>query len=288
MRNNDLSNCVFLPNTTPPNQTFAWNHGGVQPEIATTWVGIVGPGVEKKQARDGLWSDHTDMRPTMLSLLGLKDSYVTRWPRADRDPQGRRAAEVAHEHTATLEELGAAYKQIMASFGQFSMDTLTASTGALASNTAGDTDLRQTEAALRRSAPDATPWPARSACAVARRVRRPGARREAGDDWIEQAEGLLEPGGGPRRIVPLSASDQKALNKINHIVVIYEENHSFDNLYGGWEGVNGRSNAVPAHTTQVNEAGNAVLVPEAERHQPGPRRWRRLRRLDGGTPGGPS
>ncbi|MEP6813703.1 MAG: alkaline phosphatase family protein, partial [Actinomycetota bacterium] len=33
------------------------------------------------------------------------------------------------------------------------------------------------------------------------------------------------------------------LGKINHIVVIYEENHSFDNLYGGWEGVNGRSNA---------------------------------------------
>ena len=28
--NNDLSNCVFLPNTAPPNQTFAWNHGGIQ------------------------------------------------------------------------------------------------------------------------------------------------------------------------------------------------------------------------------------------------------------------
>ena len=26
------------------------------------------------------------------------------------------------------------------------------------------------------------------------------------------------------------------LGKINHIVVIYEENHSFDNLYGAWEG----------------------------------------------------
>ena len=26
---------------------------------------------------------------------------------------------------------------------------------------------------------------------------------------------------------------------INHIVVIYEENHSFDNLFGGWERVNG-------------------------------------------------
>src|ERR671935_1924180 len=46
------------------------------------------------------------------------------------------------------------------------------------------------------------------------------------------------------------------LAKINHIVVIYEENHSFDNLYGGWEGVNGRASADAAHTLQVNEAGN--------------------------------
>ncbi|MGZ4382935.1 MAG: alkaline phosphatase family protein, partial [Gaiellaceae bacterium] len=34
-----------------------------------------------------------------------------------------------------------------------------------------------------------------------------------------------------------------SLSKIKHLVVIYEENHSFDNLYGGWEGVNGLSNA---------------------------------------------
>ena len=36
------------------------------------------------------------------------------------------------------------------------------------------------------------------------------------------------------------------LQRIDHIVVIYEENHSFDNLYGGWEGVNGRLHADPA------------------------------------------
>src|SRR5207253_8455764 len=47
------------------------------------------------------------------------------------------------------------------------------------------------------------------------------------------------------------------LDKVDHIVVVYEENHSFDNLYGGWEGVNGRSNADAAHTTQVDEAGAA-------------------------------
>lgn len=46
--------------------------------------------------------------------------------------------------------------------------------------------------------------------------------------------------------------DGDALNKINHIVVIYQENHSFDNLYGGWEGVNGlRRAGVP----QVDQAG---------------------------------
>jgi len=43
--------------------------------------------------------------------------------------------------------------------------------------------------------------------------------------------------------------------KINHIVVIYEENHSFDNLYGRWEGVNGLANAKPANTIQQSQAG---------------------------------
>jgi len=31
----------------------------------------------------------------------------------------------------------------------------------------------------------------------------------------------------------------KGLKKIRHFVVIYQENHSFDNLYGGWERVDG-------------------------------------------------
>jgi acid phosphatase len=48
---------------------------------------------------------------------------------------------------------------------------------------------------------------------------------------------------------------ESPLGKINHIVVIYEENHSFDNLYGGWEGVNGRANANAAHTLQIKQDG---------------------------------
>ena len=45
------------------------------------------------------------------------------------------------------------------------------------------------------------------------------------------------------------------MDRVKHIVVIYEENHSFDNLYGGWEGVDGRSRADAAHTRQVSQAG---------------------------------
>jgi phospholipase C len=55
--------------------------------------------------------------------------------------------------------------------------------------------------------------------------------------------------GGPDRGRP------SALDRIRHIVVVYEENHSFDNLYGGWEGVTGLAATDAAHTTQVDQAG---------------------------------
>jgi len=46
-----------------------------------------------------------------------------------------------------------------------------------------------------------------------------------------------------------------------HLVVIYEENHSFDNLYGSWGSVNGQhveglSDAKPSRTTQVAQDGH--------------------------------
>jgi len=50
-------------------------------------------------------------------------------------------------------------------------------------------------------------------------------------------------------------TDKSPLGSINHIVVIYQENHSFDNLYGTWERVNGLSHANAANTSQLNQAG---------------------------------
>src|SRR5438093_10722283 len=55
----------------------------------------------------------------------------------------------------------------------------------------------------------------------------------------------------------VQASTDTKFAGINHIVVIYEENHSFDNLYGGWEGVNGLSSASAANTIQSNQGGTA-------------------------------
>jgi acid phosphatase len=46
----------------------------------------------------------------------------------------------------------------------------------------------------------------------------------------------------------------------DHLVVIYEENHSFDNLWGLWPGVDGVKNAAAASSAQVDQsAGRAVL-----------------------------
>ena len=53
-----------------------------------------------------------------------------------------------------------------------------------------------------------------------------------------------------------SPAEAASLDDFKQIVVIYQENHSFDNLYGLWGTVEGKAvdglpNADPAHTTQV-------------------------------------
>jgi len=49
------------------------------------------------------------------------------------------------------------------------------------------------------------------------------------------------------------------LEKIDHIIVIYAENRSFDNLYGLFPGANGIANAMPAQYTQIDNDGKPTL-----------------------------
>jgi phospholipase C len=50
--------------------------------------------------------------------------------------------------------------------------------------------------------------------------------------------------------------EAETLSKIGHIVVIYEENRSFDSYFGNFPGANGRANATTAQMTQVDASGN--------------------------------
>jgi hypothetical protein len=120
------------------NPLFAWNHGDIQPEIATTWIGLVGPGVSHLGQTGRTWSDHADVRPTVLALLGLKDTYVH---------DGRALVEVIQDHArparlreaeGLLSEFADLFKQINAPFGGLAQDSLKISTAALSSNAPGD------------------------------------------------------------------------------------------------------------------------------------------------------
>jgi len=66
---NCASPCVY------EDPTFAYIHGDLSPDINTTWLGLVGPGVRNLGTDATTWSDHTDIRLTMMSLLGLQDDY---------------------------------------------------------------------------------------------------------------------------------------------------------------------------------------------------------------------
>lgn len=51
-----------------------------------------------------------------------------------------------------------------------------------------------------------------------------------------------------------------SINDVNHVVVIYMENHSFDNLYGSFAGANGLQNANASNETQVDATGTPYTV----------------------------
>jgi len=126
---------------------FAWNHGDIQPEIGRTFIGIVGPGVRNLGVTrpHDFFTDHVDVRPTMLFLSGVVDDY---------ESDGRVILEVLdpailpsslHANSETLLKLGQIYKQIDAPFGQLAKSALTVSTYAIESDTSGDVTYKKLE-----------------------------------------------------------------------------------------------------------------------------------------------
>jgi hypothetical protein len=151
------------------NTGFAWNHGDYAAEIDTNWLGIAGPGVAHLgldgSAADagpssagadsgqvtvpgsgttGTWMDLTDVRPTLMYLTGLKDDY---------EHDGRVVTQLLTQPNQALaapgvSTLGACYKQLNSSVGQFGTATLQASTNAVEGTSAGDATYIHTNQAL--------------------------------------------------------------------------------------------------------------------------------------------
>jgi hypothetical protein len=122
------------------NPGFAWNHGGVAPEINNTYLGIVGPGVKVSGVTNAVWSDHTDIRPTLLTLVGLKDDYQSQGRVLAEDllasalPDGMNDS--VNQGVNDFVALAAAYKRINAPVGELGLASLKISTAALAGDDA--------------------------------------------------------------------------------------------------------------------------------------------------------
>ena len=157
------ANCSFI------NKGFAWNHGYYAPEIDNTWLGLVGPGVAHSAHNGGVdgstagqgpssagtadsapqlvtsltnpgtWADHTDVRPTLMALTGLKDDYIDDGRVLTEDLTLR----PGRTSNPLFVPLARCYKQLNSSVGRFGTDMLGADTAALKTGSATDDSTYQ-------------------------------------------------------------------------------------------------------------------------------------------------
>ena len=121
----------------------------------------MGPGIRNLGETSRIWTDHADVRPTLMTLLGLNDDYswdgaaiaqIIGSTHSGRDWWGRGESGLPWTIRANerwYEDLDAAYKQLNAPFGEFGLNTLDADTTALASNSSQDASYTDTTSQLQ-------------------------------------------------------------------------------------------------------------------------------------------
>lgn len=85
----------------------------------------MGPGVRNLGRTGELLTDHTDIRPTILSLAGLNDDYAHDGRVIFEMIQDNALPVPLRGHTETLTQLAEAYKQLNAPTGNLGIATLT-------------------------------------------------------------------------------------------------------------------------------------------------------------------
>ena len=158
--NNAAAKCTSL------NNGFAWDHGYYAPEIDTTWLGVVGPGVAHKGV-DGLGpadgpssADGANANPQLVQRGREEPRHVGRPHRHPADDHGARrsqgrlhdrrsCADRGSENSAgqtgdkKFQALAVCYKQLNSSVGQFGTDVLVADTAALKTGSSSDDSAYQ-------------------------------------------------------------------------------------------------------------------------------------------------
>ena len=170
---------------------FAWSHGDIQPEIATNWLGMVGPGVKKLGIDSTTWTDHTNVRSTTLVLAGLRDDYINDGRALIEAIETKALPQSLIAHRATLLRLGDAYEQVNAAFGVFGTDLLTASTRAL--NSTDESVYNSIESSIESltSERDALASQIRAALNAAA-FDNQAINEQQAKAWIAQAKSLLD------------------------------------------------------------------------------------------------
>lgn len=178
---------------------YAWNHGDVQPDIVTNWAAFAGPGVTARGVDSTTWADETDIRPTIMALVGLKDDYgsdgrvlvedVTHAVLPDSVNDGGQRYQV-------LLDLERAYKQLNADVGSFGLSTLSASTAALESTSQGDATYTDIENQLTTIGGQRAALAAQISAAL-NAVEFNGATLNVSQatSWTQQADALIQQAG---------------------------------------------------------------------------------------------
>jgi hypothetical protein len=193
--------CTGLPGPQPAltvaeciDYHFAWSHGDIQDEIANTWVGFAGPGVQQGGVDSSTWTDHANVRPTILTLLGLKDDYVQDGRALIEALETKATPQTLIAHRETVRLLGDVYEQLNAPFGEFAASIAAASTKAVSSGSPADdshytsvegsissmTSQRDTLAVKIRNALNAAAFDGQAL------------NEQQAKGWIDQAQGLID------------------------------------------------------------------------------------------------
>jgi hypothetical protein len=156
--------------------------------VNTTWFALAGPGVARKGLDATVWADEADLRPTLMALSGLRDSYPH---------DGRVLSEVlARPLGSDYETLAAALERIDAPVGPLALASLAAATRAVESDTPQDAAYLayEAQAASLLARRDALADRMRDQLEAAAYAGRPLSPEAVGDESA-QAEALVAEAG---------------------------------------------------------------------------------------------